>query len=1279
MRNDPNPVPTESPYRALYAASGKESGMSPDLLERQGYVESRWNPKAIGPMTKYGQARGLSQFIEGTGKAYGLMTEEDFHNPEKSIPAQARYMADLKKRFGGSDELALAAYNMGPTALQRKIDKAGGIIEDVELPAETRGYLKQIFEGKQSGWAADGTRAPSRINFGPSQAPIESAVDRVSGASPEELGTDSERSKWDAFMGGLERSSIGSDIRSGRVTIPVTERDIDWAPTDDEIQKVKDAVIGEAGASFVFNHAYSGEDLDGLINIAKENRNSAAADGRQGVFTSLAGGLGEMVGDPVTYSALFMPGGAQVGQLFNPGTARILAGAAGAAVEGSAYGLLTESMRESSTGVDTDYRSAILAGAVGGAALHGVAVGVKRAFGHTDSMDSFRYVEDAETSRTLESAGIIPEQRYQPGPLTSKVLKQDTYNPVARFSTIGERMRSSQNEDIRTAAMGLFRNDKGYKDGTSGLGRTTGEEVKRNLDNEWFDVDTTYARHAEEYIRSQRHTGLSKAELEEQFGYLVTVARETGNRKGIPQGVSEAADLMGNFYDKRIGDVLTPARRYGTGADIIENPRDWEGVANYSPVIMDTAKIARASARAGSDGHLLEIAGRALYASLGNPQVRAKAVQAYEEEFAKLAEKALKNAETPEGAASAQQMARKALDVNGKLTSDFRRWALQKAKNQALGYVDQDMSRIKAHLYKTMDPAELPDFMRSRGIFQTDAEITLADGSKFSINRDLRSGDVRAIMHSYHKRTAGDLAMSVGLGDAGFKGFSERLSRIEQQIAKATRDDNPKLKRQLNGDLNALKIAAKKMYGMSLRPDNGTWFDQLAQSLTNLSFVAKSAYMGPLNYTEIAAGLHNYGLGFFFKALPGVGEMFQRIAKGKATADDLRMLQNRLWGEEIHDVVYPSHLSSVYAVARENAIAPLAALKAGTTRLAQIAPPAKLLGATTNRIVKTAQEEFLSELVRHAHGQTSKVFSAAKLKHMSVDPALFQQVLQHVKKSSKLGSKGQLTFNAGRFLKGSGKDALEARQVVAEIRRMGDLAASDVIQRPSIGDTFIWADSGKASMASVVTQYQTFGLRSLEKKFLKGVNRIRNRDVDEALQLAWAMGLAGMSVVAFTAIRGQTIRNEEKRREFYKNTMGYNAENGEWDLSTLAVGALKRSSYMAAPAMAYDTIGTPLGLPFAGLGRTTRETELDSEEKPKAWRTGDLGETLGNFPALKFGSQLKGVATNTANLLLRGDLDEDQVERQKIALLRNLKGILPNDPATQTALGWLMEHGMYEP
>jgi len=150
----------ESPYRALYAAAGEQYGVSPDLLERQGFAESSWNPEAVGPMTKYGQARGLAQFIRGTGKAYGLETDEDFHNPEKAIPAQARYMADLKKRFGGSEELALAAYNMGPTALQRKLDRAGGVIENADIPEEIRSFGRTRVRHQSSPSSLSSRRSP---------------------------------------------------------------------------------------------------------------------------------------------------------------------------------------------------------------------------------------------------------------------------------------------------------------------------------------------------------------------------------------------------------------------------------------------------------------------------------------------------------------------------------------------------------------------------------------------------------------------------------------------------------------------------------------------------------------------------------------------------------------------------------------------------------------------------------------------------------------------------------------------------------------------------------------------------------------------------------------------------------------------------------------------------------------------------------------------------------------------------------------------------------------
>ncbi len=1247
-------IPQDSPYRALYAAAGERYGLNSSLLEAQGFHESSWNPKAVSPAG----ARGLGQFMPGTGPAYGLTSPEDYEDPEKSIDAQARYMRDLKKRFG-SDELALAAYNMGPTALQRRLDRAGGVLENAEIPAETRKYLEKFALGKTESSESSGAPQPGRINFGaPKEPQPTSAVDRIAGTPIEELGTDQERSAWDAFTDGLSRSSIASAYKAHGATVSIAEQNPDWAPSPADIEKVKAAGVGEAGAKFVFQHAYDSADIDGLLEIAQANRNSAQADGREGILTSLVGGLGEMTGDPVTYGSLFIPGGAAFGRLFNPGTARVLGTTAGVAAEGAGTNLLSESLREGSTGVDADYEAAILAGAVGGVAIHGAVSGAKLLMRKTP--ESFAHVEDAETAAVMEKAGIIPETPYQPGPLTKEALKEDTYNPIARMSTIGERMRSSENEEIRTAALGLFRNDKGYKDGTSGLNRMTGEEVKRNLDNEFFDVDTTYSRHVEDFISSRRHQGMSKAELEEEFGYLVTLTRE-GTLKDAPESVRLAAELMGRFYDTRIEDVLHPAGKYGDGADILDNPADWKGVKNYAPVIMDTAKISRASSRVGGDEELVKVAGRALYASLRDPDVLTRAVKEFEEEV---------NKDLAEGA---QRIT--ALEVSGKATEDFLKWAQIRAEQQAMGYVDQDMSRIKAHLYRSADPSEMPDFMRKRGIFKTNAQINLPDGSKFSIDKDLRSGDVRSIMHSYHKRTAGDLAMAVGLGDKGFAGFSERLSRIEQQIAKATRDGDPKRKQALEGDLKALKVAAKKMYGMSLNQDGRGATDLIAGALTNLSFAAKSAYMGPMNYTEIASGLANYGMGFFFKALPGAGKLVQRVSKGKATADDLELLQNRLWGEEIHALVYPSHLQSAYTVAREKASAPVAGIYAATQRLTEVAPSAKLLNATTNRIVKAAQEEFLAELVRHAHGRPSKVFKDVKLKHMAVDRETLDKVLKHVKGASKVGKGGKFSLDAKRFLEGSGGSPLEARKVMAEIRRMGDIAASDVIQRPSIGDTFIWADSGNPFIR-FLTQFQTFSMRSLEKKLLKGANRIRNGDVDEAMQMTLSLGLSGLGVAAFAAVRANTIRDPSKREEFYKNALGYDTENGEWDFTTLAVGALKRSSYLAAPSIAYDTIGSPLGLPYAGLGRTSvSAAEELGDTRGTPLGKPDLGQAVGGLPAVKYATNLGGALVAPINML-RPDLDEEQVERQKRALLFNLKGILPNDPATQTALSWLIENSV---
>ena len=106
-------------------------------------VESALNPTAG---SKAG-AKGLWQFMLGTGKNYGLrvtsLVDERF-DPMKETVAACEYLQSLYARY---DDwfLVLAAYNSGPGTVNKAIVRAGGVRNYWAiwpyLPKETRGYV----------------------------------------------------------------------------------------------------------------------------------------------------------------------------------------------------------------------------------------------------------------------------------------------------------------------------------------------------------------------------------------------------------------------------------------------------------------------------------------------------------------------------------------------------------------------------------------------------------------------------------------------------------------------------------------------------------------------------------------------------------------------------------------------------------------------------------------------------------------------------------------------------------------------------------------------------------------------------------------------------------------------------------------------------------------------------------------------------------------------------------------------------------------------------------
>jgi len=100
-----------SVYAGAFRKASSETGLPLSLLAAVAWEESRMNPQAVSGSG----ARGLLQVMPGTAEALSIRVD----NPRANIRAGARYLGQLLTRFNGNLELALAAYNAGPTVVEK--------------------------------------------------------------------------------------------------------------------------------------------------------------------------------------------------------------------------------------------------------------------------------------------------------------------------------------------------------------------------------------------------------------------------------------------------------------------------------------------------------------------------------------------------------------------------------------------------------------------------------------------------------------------------------------------------------------------------------------------------------------------------------------------------------------------------------------------------------------------------------------------------------------------------------------------------------------------------------------------------------------------------------------------------------------------------------------------------------------------------------------------------------------------------------------------------------
>ncbi len=128
-----------SRFDPLIWEHSREQGVRADLVRAVIQVESAFNPLALSPKG----AMGLMQLMPATAAHFGVVNA---FNPAENIPAGVKYLKELLLRYDNNEELALAAYNAGPLA----VDRHGSQIPPYK---ETQDYVRRItaLQGKSPG------------------------------------------------------------------------------------------------------------------------------------------------------------------------------------------------------------------------------------------------------------------------------------------------------------------------------------------------------------------------------------------------------------------------------------------------------------------------------------------------------------------------------------------------------------------------------------------------------------------------------------------------------------------------------------------------------------------------------------------------------------------------------------------------------------------------------------------------------------------------------------------------------------------------------------------------------------------------------------------------------------------------------------------------------------------------------------------------------------------------------------------------------------------------
>uniref|UniRef100_A0AAU6W0J1 Protein inside capsid D n=1 Tax=Pseudomonas phage Ghual01 TaxID=3138534 RepID=A0AAU6W0J1_9CAUD len=379
-----------TPYDQMIREAADANGVNYDYLHKKIFNESSFNPTAKSPTGP----RGLGQFTKATGRAYGLVTDEDFMDPQKSINASAQLTRDLLGTYKGDYLKAALAYNQGNgrlgapqlAALDRgdfsKISPEGqnymANLLDVAGDSPSRKWFDQPNAPKLNGdfeQHTDGIATAPKVQR--VEAPERQGFNLSEGQAPQTKQTFQEMDyaqngpkddSWFKNTFGVTVASIDNSWGGMKLRDLFREEEhdplADYSPIqsqwdDDDYRAINEAGVPPSMFSFLMDRTHGVKaELPNAIKVAKENLANQKVIDSGGIGSQLVGGIASAPLDPTSYVPV--PGAA--GATFAARVAKQAAFTSGLSVA-------SEGLRSEATGLEAHYANAAVAGAVMGGGM----------------------------------------------------------------------------------------------------------------------------------------------------------------------------------------------------------------------------------------------------------------------------------------------------------------------------------------------------------------------------------------------------------------------------------------------------------------------------------------------------------------------------------------------------------------------------------------------------------------------------------------------------------------------------------------------------------------------------------------------------------------------------------------------------------------------------------------------------------------------------------------------------------------------------------------------